>query len=120
VGGLIMRSLESMHGTEMHSGSERPPLDARMDGDDFVAFLQVPGLVEPPTIYAGAERLVVEGLQAADASEAPARRRDRSRPRPFAREIALPPGADLDRLQLEYIAGVLRICIPPRAMLRAV
>lgn len=76
---------------------EVPPLDARIDGDEFMVWIDVPGLAEPPTVSLGRDRLVVEG---------------RAQRRPFRREIALPPGLDRDKLELDYVAGVLRINIP--------
>ena len=99
--------------------AEQPPLDALMDGEEFVAFLQVPGLAEPPIIYAGPDRLVIEGVQDPDAGDRSPARATGPRSRAFAREIALPPGVDPDRLQLDYLAGVLRICIPPRSARKA-
>lgn len=93
---------------------EQPPLDARMDGHDFVAFLQVPGLVEAPTISLGRDRLVVEGLLTGTSDAASGR--SRAVPRGFAREIALPPGLDRDQLQVDYVGGVLRIFIPRHEM----
>ena len=112
-------SLEPALGTDTASEPQQPPLDALMDGNEFVAFLQVPGLAEPPILYAGADRLVVEGVQDVDAGDPSPARRSLTRSRRFAREIALPPGVDTDRLQLDYLAGVLRICIPPRSALKA-
>ena len=116
MGGLIMSSVEPLLHTYERSGLEQPPVDARLDGDELVAFLDVPGLAEPPTIYVRGDRLVVEGLRTVGAGDAPARRRSRSRCRPFVREITLPSTADPDRLQLDYVGGVLRINVPPRAL----
>ena len=115
MGGLIMQSAEPLLQMYEGSGLEQPPVDARLDGDELVAFVDVPGLAEPPTIYVRGDRLVVEGLRIVDPGDAPARR-SRSRCRPFAREITLPPAADPDQLQLDYVAGVLRINVPPRAL----
>ena len=113
-----MQSLGALVNSKTDAGLNQPPFDARLDDDDFVAFLDVPGLAEAPTISIGRDRLVVEGLQTVRAGDARARRRSRSRCRPFSREIALPPGVDPDLLQLHYVAGVLRINIPARAMSR--
>jgi HSP20 family protein len=88
------------------------PMDAWREGDTFVIELDVPG-VSPETIDIDVERnvLTVRAERVARNGDWEMLATERAKGA-FSRQLVLGDNLDLDRIQADYDAGVLRLVVP--------
>ena len=88
------------------------PMDAWREGDSFVIELDVPG-VSPETIDIDVERnvLTVRAERVARNGDWEMLATERAKGA-FSRQLVLGDNLDLDRIEADYDAGVLRLVVP--------
>ena len=95
--------------------STRPavmPMDAWRDGDQFVVEFDIPG-IDPDRLDLDVERNVLTVKAERPGRDEDAETLAAERPRGvFSRQLVLGDNLDLDRIDANYAAGVLRLRIP--------
>lgn len=100
------------------SGPRTPAVDIRDAGDGYVVEAELPGIgKDEVSIEVSGEMLFIKAAREQDREEKGQGfiRRERGRTS-FYRRIGLPNDVDQDRVGAKLENGVLRVCLPKRAM----